>query len=214
MQHPSEFLVTWQVTGCFLLWVFVFLPFCPWVHTDSDLCPKSLDSLCSIHRCPHALCSPAALHREGGKGTSYVPLSCSSSQSAGLRGEGLVCKTAQRTAVTSEWLWVVFTSQAAAPHCVLTGHTSVALSGIQMGGSNSNRTALYHPSWALWPCLLELEWISVQGSSSCKSPSATLLLFWPSIPHCSLGWFFLSLWCSAFLTMRPPQRLTLLLPCI
>lgn len=161
---------------------------------------------CSTHRVWILFAAPM------GVPMPCVPLSCSISKSAGLRGEGHMCNIAQGTAVTREWLWVVFTSQAAAPHCVLTGHTGVALSGIQMGGSSSNRTAL-HPSWILWPCLLKLEWISVQGSSSCKSPSATLVLFRPGFPQCSLWCFFLSLWRSAFLAIGPLQKFTLLFPC-
>lgn len=88
------------ISDCFVFFCFEclsFCHFCLWVHTDSR--PVPTESGLSLQP-PWLL--PCLAFREGGKGTCYVPLGCSSSQSAGLRGEEHVCKIAQRTAVTSE----------------------------------------------------------------------------------------------------------------
>lgn len=66
-----------------------FCLFCLWVHTESRSMPT--ESGLSLQPPGLFLCLVFPLwlvHRGGGKGTACVPLSCSSSQSAALRGEG------------------------------------------------------------------------------------------------------------------------------
>lgn len=47
-----------------------FCLFCPWVHRDSRPMPQSRSSLCGLHGCSRASCSPVACAQRGREGHS------------------------------------------------------------------------------------------------------------------------------------------------
>lgn len=69
--------------------MFVFLPLLPVGAHRLQVYAHRVRALFAAPRAVPVPCVPLWLvHRGGGKGTACVPLSCSSSQSAALRGEG------------------------------------------------------------------------------------------------------------------------------
>lgn len=184
---PSWFLVTWQA----IVWLFSASSVCLFACSPCGCTetpgpwPQCLDSLCSPHGCSPASCSHVAcawMGREGHILRSSQLQQLNRVQDWEVKG---TCtrllgelQSLVRDSVSGRHITGSCTPLRAhrLPQC---GH-------LRHSGGQQHLCSILHGSSALWPCLLEFEWISVQGPLRCKSPSATLLPSRPGILHCCL----------------------------